>query len=262
MSIELTQRQHEGLRIVLAAATTAHDYFRDIDSLEIEEKGVQDFVSNADKAVETQIRTALLHAFPDDGIIGEEHGNIESESGYTWLIDPIDGTANFINGIPGWCVVASCVKDCETLIGIVRDAIADETFVAVKGKGTTLNGKPVRVATSTSLANGSVGVGHSTRVEPELTIAALGRLLNAGGVFYRNASGALMLSYVASGRLTGYCEPHMNAWDCLASLLMISEAGGITAAFDMQEMLTAGSRVITACPGIYTELLEICEASY
>jgi len=105
MISELQTRHDTGIDIVQAAAATALNYFNEIDNLVIEQKGKQDFVSDADKNVETQIRQALAEHFPNDGIIGEEHGRVDSQSGYTWVIDPIDGTTSFINGMPGWCVV-------------------------------------------------------------------------------------------------------------------------------------------------------------
>ena len=219
-------------------------------------------MSNADRGVESDIRAALSEAFPDDGIIGEEHGVKGSKSGFTWVIDPIDGTANFVRGTPGWCVVLACVHDDRTEIGVIRDAVADETFVAVRGDGVTLNGKSLKVSSSRSLSDGSMGVGYSNRVPSQLTVNSLVELINAGGVFYRNASGALMLAYVAAGRLIGYCEPHMNAWDCIAGLLMIEQAGGQVQSFDMSVMLERGERVVASCPGVYTQLRQLTDRAF
>lgn len=255
-------RLDKAIAVVDDAAKTALDFFHNIESLNIEQKGVQDLVSNADTTVEMEIRSALNKAFPDDGIIGEEHDNTASSSGFTWIIDPIDGTANFVRGMPGWCVVLACVKDDEAIIGVIRDAVADETFIAVKGQGATLNGEKLNVSASRSLDDGSTGVGYSNRTDPQLTINALTSLLHAGGVFYRNASGALMLCYVAAGRLIGYCEPHMNAWDCVAALLIIEEAGGLIYPYTMSTMLESGFRIVTAGPNIYPQLLAICDEAY
>lgn len=260
--MEIFQRRDVALPIVLAAADTALRFFRDIDSLKIEQKGFQDLVSDADRGVEQDIRNALQEALPQDGIIGEEHGIKESQSGYTWVIDPIDGTANFVRGTPGWCVVLACVKDDQTVLGIIKDPVADETWIAVRGSGVTLNERAIRVSTSSGLDNGSTGVGISHRVPMELTLKALGAIVADGGIFYRNASGALMLAYVASGRLIGYCETHMNSWDCIAGLLMIEEAGGQVEAFDMSTMLAEGNRVIAACPGVYDQLYGHCVSAY
>ena len=262
MDHELQQRHDAGLEIVQAASVTARNYFSDIDKLVIEQKGKQDLVSDADKGVELQIRDALQKGFPRDGIIGEEHGRIASESGYTWVIDPIDGTSSFVAGMPGWCVVLACVKGDETVLGIIIDPIAQETYIAIKGKGATINGRTLAVSSSQSFADGSTAVGYSTRTGTEPTLQVIKHVIEADGVFYRCGSGALMLCYVAAGRLIGYCEAHMNAWDCIAALLIISEAGGEVDPFDLPTMLNEGGSVITACPGVYPQLLKICKQAY
>lgn len=262
MDTEQSQRQSRALDIVDAAAAMALAFFRDIDALHIEEKGAQDLVSNADRSVETYIRNKLNESFPEDGIIGEEHANTPSASGYTWIIDPIDGTANFVHGMPGWCVVLACVKDDQAIIGIIRDAVADETFMAARAQGATLNGRTIKASASKSLNDGSTGVGYSIRVDSKKTLSALAQLMNAGGVFYRNASGALMLSYVASGRLIGYCEPHMNSWDCVAGLLMIEEAGGVIYPYAMPAMLDSGAVIIAGGQQVYPQLEQICEMAF
>jgi len=259
MQDDLVSRRDIGLEIVQAASQSAKQYFSDIDNLVIEAKGKQDLVSDADKGVETQIRDALSGLFPDDGIIGEEHGRIESSSGYTWVIDPIDGTSSFVAGMPGWCVVLACVFEDKVVLSIIIDPVADETYLAVKGQGATLNNRPLSVSTTNRLDEGSVAVGYFARVSVQPTIDVLTSIMNAGGIYYRCGSGALMLCYVAAGRLLGYCEQHMNAWDCIAALHLIEEAGGVVEQFDMSTMLTSGGRVLTACPGVYPELLELCD---
>ncbi len=259
MHTDLQARRDTGLEIVQAASVSALNYFSDIDKLVIEQKGKQDLVSDADRAVEVQIKNALLASFPADGIIGEEHGRVNSESGYTWVIDPIDGTASFVSGMPGWCVVLACVKDDEVVLGIVIDPIAQETYLAIKGEGASLNGRALSVSTSQSLAEGSTAVGYSTRTGVEPTVLVLEKIMQAGGIFYRCGSGALMLCYVAAGRLIGYCESHMNAWDCIAAMLIIQEAGGKVEPYETNIMLAEGGRVLTACPGVYSQLENICE---
>ena len=259
---EVAARLDAARAIADDAARRAHALFRDVGALEVDVKGRQDWVSNADRAVETAIRDALAAAFPDDGVLGEEHGRVPGSSGLTWVIDPIDGTTSFVNGVPGWCVVLACVDARRTLIGVVRDPVADETWVAARGRGATLNGRPIRASAATGLDQGSLAVGHNLRVRPEHTLALLDRLLHAGGVYYRCGSGALMLCYVASGRLIGYCEPHMNAWDCLAALLAIEEAGGTVRGFDVERMLASGGRVVAGGPDVYPSLLAMTDEAF
>lgn len=260
--MSLRNRSKAATDIAAQAASLALEYFRNPANLNIRNKGIQDEVSDGDLVVERFVRKALLDVFPEDGILGEEEGTTESQSGYTWVIDPVDGTYNFVRGAPGWCVVLSCVSQSDSLIGVIHDPIADESFVAVRNEGCQLNGTPITVSTSHSLEDGCIGVGMSTRVPTDQVILALERITKANGVYYRNGSGALNLAYVASGRLSGYCEPHMNAWDCLAGMLMIEEAGGQVEPFDIPVMLERGGRVIAACPGVYEELYSICLGTF
>ena len=113
------------------AGAMALDFFRDISALDIKSKGTQDMVSNADLEVETFVRAQLAAAFPDDGIVGEEHAPVPSSSGWTWVIDPIDGTANFVAGIPQWCVILTCVKDDTTQLGVIFEPCHEEMFLSL-----------------------------------------------------------------------------------------------------------------------------------
>lgn len=262
MNVADQARLETACSIVETAAQTALALFQDRDALAVEVKGLQDWVSNADRSVEHQIRAALLVHFPADSVIGEEHGVVDGGSGYTWVIDPIDGTTNFVTGTPGWCVVLACVYQGHTLCSVVVDPVSKETFSALRGHGATLNGRPLKVSAASSLSAGTLGVGHSNRVPAGLTLSLLTELMSRQGLFRRGGSGALDLAYVAAGRLIGYVEPHMNAWDCLASMLVIEEAGGVVEPFDMTQMLSMGGRVVTACPGVFDEVAAMAAAAY
>lgn len=256
---EIDQRFESAQQIAHKAAQTALHHFTNRDSLNIESKGTQDWVSNADRDVETEIRAALSAAFPEDSIIGEEHENVVGGSPYTWVVDPIDGTTSFVNAMPGWCVVIACLRNNETVIGVIVDPIAKETFSACLGRAATLNGEPMQVSNASSIKDGSVAVGHSGRIAPEPTIDILSKLVLAGGIYYRIGSGALMLAYVASGRLLGYVETHMYAWDCVAALFIIEQSGGQVREFDVPAMLNAGGPVLTAAPGVYDQICQLQE---
>lgn len=255
-------RTTKAIEIAREAGQLAAEFFADITALNISAKGAQDMVSNADIAVETFVRDRLAAEFPNDAIIGEEHAPTSGTSGWTWVIDPIDGTANFISGIPQWCVILACVQDGETQVGVVYDPCHDEMFSAFKGGGAFVNNQRLSVSGSVALNDGSVGVGMNGRTDTAQVIQVMTNLVKRGGVFFRNASGGLMLSYVAAGRLIGYTEPHMNAWDCLAAQLLITEAGGVVEPQNMAAMLQDGGRVITAAPGVYPELLSISLAAF
>lgn len=261
-SIAHQQRHDAALVIVTQAAEHALELFRSRDALDIEVKGLQDWVSNADKSVEDLIRAALAEAFPEDSIVGEEHANKQGSSAFTWVIDPIDGTTNFVNRTPGWCVVLACVEGDQTVVAAVRDPIPNETYSAIRGRGARLNGESIYCSKLDALNKGTLGVGHSPRVPPGQTVRLIDALLKAGGLFRRSGSGALDLAYVADGRLLGFVEPHMNAWDCLASMLLIEEAGGTVEPFDMATMLPSGGRVIVAGANVYEEVRQMAVKAY
>lgn len=244
------------------AGNMALDYFRNRSALAIESKGPQDWVTEADRNVELLIRDRLSARWPDDGIVGEEHASIQGTSGFRWVIDPIDGTANFVNGIPVWCVILAGVAGGKTQIGVIHDPVHEETFVALRGKGATLNGDAIRVAEVARLGSGTVSVGYSNRKEARNILPVIGDLLDNGAKFHRNASGGLTLAYVAAGRLIGYLEEHMNAWDCLAGQLLVREAGGYVEDQDADRMIVDGGRVIVGGPQVFGSLKAIAEAHW
>ena len=237
-------------------------YFRQLDTLTIESKGHQDLVSEADRNVETFIRQELAANYPDDGIVGEEHAAVSGGSGYTWVIDPIDGTANFLRGIPAWTVVIACLKDGVTVVGVIHDPSTGETFHGRRGGGAFLNDRPIKTSPATKLTDGSVGTGFSNRREARNIVKLIDLLLQEGGVFFRNASGALMLAYVASGRLLAYAEEHMNAWDCLAGLLLVEEAGGLVFPPDPQTVLEKGTLVIAGGKSVFDKVHALCNEAF
>jgi len=258
----LNRRQQAGIDITREAGTLALRHFEAFGSLAIEKKGHQDLVSEADREVELAVRAALAEAFPDDSIVGEEHAPTEGASGWTWVIDPIDGTANFVRGIPAWTVVLACVQGGRTRVGIIHDPVHDETHHAREGGGAFLDDVPVRCAPDARLTDGSVGVGFSGRTRAEDVARLIDGLLAEGGVFLRNASGALSLAYVSSGRLLGYAESHMNAWDCLAGQLLVAEAGGMIEAQDADVMIRDGGRVVVGARGVFADLVRLADASF
>jgi len=254
---DIEKRLESAQQIAELAAQTALQHFTNHGSLRVERKGAQDWVSNADREVELQIRSALNEQYPDDTIVGEEHDDKQGSSAYTWVIDPIDGTTSFVNAMPGWCIVIACVAHGETVIGVIVDPIAKESYTACKGGVATMNGKPITVSSASSIKEGSVAVGHSARLDPHSTLQILSALVLDGGIFYRIGSGALMLAYVAGGRLLGYIEPHMYAWDCLAGLFIIEQAGGRIQTFDTNDMLVSGGEVLAGAPGVYNHIANL-----
>lgn len=258
MADDLDGRETLALEVAREAGALALDYWRRRAQLVIEAKAsAQDVVSEADRAVERLIRARVAAAFPEDGFLGEEYGAELGRSGLTWVIDPIDGTSPFVHGIPSWCVAIAVARGVEPVIGVIEAPTAGETFAARLGRGATVNGAPMRLDPGPDLRNAATAVGASHRTNPAWIGRVTEELGRAGGVFFRNGSGALMLAYVAAGRLAGYVEPHMNAWDCLGALLMIREAGGRTAAFPDGDDLAKGGVALAASAAAWDELVAI-----
>lgn len=249
--------------LISEAGQIALSYFYDLSQLIIEKKGHQDLVSQADKNVENFIRQHISAQFPNDGIIGEEGGvsvkTDSTDSGYKWVIDPIDGTANFVSGIPAWVVVIALVKDNSVIAGFIFDPVLNELYTATAGEGAFCNGNPLSVSGAKNLHDGSVAVGFSNRSKAGFINKLVDQIVDNGGVFYRNASGALSLAYVAAGKLTGYSEDHMNAWDYLAGQLMVKEAGGYIEEQNIADVLINGGRVIASTPAIFSQLVAFTE---
>ncbi|QPC89637.1 inositol monophosphatase family protein [Mesorhizobium sp. INR15] len=255
-------RMHFAIELARRAGELGLKYFRDLDNLTIESKGHQDLVSDGDREVELFIRAAIATDYPQDGIVGEEHASVAGSSGYVWVIDPIDGTANFVRGIPAWCVVIACARDGETVVGVIHEPSTGETFHGRLGGGAFVNGRPIKTSEATSLEEGSVGTGFSNRAEAQNIAVLVRHLLADGGVFFRNASGALMLAYVAAGRLLGYVEEHMNAWDCVAGMLLVEEAGGTILKADPKTVLQHGTQVITGGKHVFPKLQALCSEAF
>lgn len=260
---ETATRTALATRLIAEAGRLALDHFGNLDALQVETKrDGQDAVSDADRAVEDLIRSAIAEAFPEDGLLGEERGATPGTSGWLWIIDPIDGTSPFLAGLHDWCISIAAMKDGEAEIGLILQPATGELYSAVRGSGATLNGRAIRVAEHARIDDTLLGVGANSRVPREHVADFVEALLGAGGMFYRNGSGALMLAYVAAGRLCGYYEPHINAWDCMAGLLLIREAGGWTADYPTDGPALAAGGPVLACPaGIRDELSRIVSRS-
>lgn len=256
--VTLAQRYEFALTLIRDAGDLANGYFRQRDSLTITSKGAQDMASEADLNTELLIKERLAARYPDDAFFGEETGISTYARGQgIWVVDPIDGTQPFISGLSSWCVSIAFVEDDVLKFGMVYAPARDELFAGGVDFPATLNGKPVGRHPGRSVREGICGVGYSPRVEPDEFLPMFGRLLHAGGMFYREGSGALTLCYVASGRLLGYIEPHINSYDCLGAIAVIRAAGLTTNDFLADDGLNKGNRVIAGNDAVYAELSAI-----
>ncbi|MEM0899266.1 MAG: inositol monophosphatase family protein [Pseudomonadota bacterium] len=260
--MDLSERLKFAKQAAIEAGKFAHEAFRRLDTLTIESKGHHDLVSQADRDTETRIRKAIADRWPEDGIVGEEHGRVEGTTGFDWIIDPIDGTANYVSGIPHWCVVIACAKDGVPILGVIFDPNTNELFEGAKGEGAFVNGKQLRASEGKTLSDGSVATGCSGRSDQEKVASLVRKILVNNGMYFRSASGALMLAYVASGRLLGYIEDHMNSWDCFAALVMIKEAGGTHAELDASTAMIGGTKVVAGGAHIFETLDDIATSVF
>ena len=238
--------------------------YRDHDDLEVRYKGVLDWVTEADLATERLIRQRIGAVYPNDQVLGEEGDTDEHPArtaGNTWVVDPIDGTTCFVSGLPSWCVSIACVDDKgHPFLGVIRDPTGEETFSAIDGRGLTINGANVSVP-SKGITEGLVGVGHPRNSPDEPTFSFLRGLFGMGGLFYNSGSAALSLAYVAAGRLVGFYESDLRAWDALAGEVLIRESGGWSTEFMRDMSMTTSKPVLASNRGAALALWSIAADS-
>lgn len=187
-----------------------------------------DLVTRVDKECETRIREILLHAYPDHVVLGEEEGQSDGEYSHRWIVDPIDGTLNYAHGFPFYCVSIGLEIDGTLQVGVVLDPSRDELFTATRGGGAYLNGAPISVTDESTLRSAMLATGFAyTSDTIHDNVAIFGRMLTKCRSIRRPGAAALDLCYVAAGRLDGFWELKLNAWDVAAGVLLIQEAGGV-----------------------------------
>ncbi len=211
-------------------------------------KGVQDWLTEADGAVERFVGTALAEAFPRDGFLGEEGGR--RTGALTWVIDPIDGTANYARGSTRFCVSLGLMAGDEALLGVVGAPALGETYAAARGLGATCNGAAIHVAATTLLERGTVELGWSRRRPNAMFQAMLAAVMATGAAVRLGGSGALALMDVACGRTDAYVELHSNLWDVAAGLAILAEAGARISPFTAGPTMSEGCPILAATPAV------------
>lgn len=266
MADRLTERRDFAEQTALRAGALGLEFQQKLGTLEVESKGPQDFVTEADRAVERLIRDAIAETFPDDAIVGEEYGAADGLSGFTWVIDPIDGTANFVAGLPLWCVSIAGFAEGRSQVGAIHAPVTRDTYVAALGMGTKVNGKTTKVRDEVDFSKGAIGIGFpggsKGAIAAREVLKFCDLLVDEGGVFVRPASGAILLADVAAGRLIGGAEPLMNSWDCLAGLILIEEAGGRIEPYDGDTVLAEGAAIVVAGPRLFEPLRALAAKSF
>jgi myo-inositol-1(or 4)-monophosphatase len=241
-----------------AAGTLLRERFR-APQAEVETKtSPTDMVSDADRAAEAMIAEGIRSERPDDSVLGEETGEDFGQSGLRWIVDPLDGTTNYLFGIPHWAVSIACEDSEGVFAGVVFDPLRDELFTARRGNGASLNGEPVAVSDAEDLSRALIGTGFSYRPEERAVAASLlPRVLPEVRDIRRAGAASLDLVWVAAGRLDGFYESGLAPWDRAAGSLIAAEAGARVAS--MPALGPSGDGVIAAGPGIFEELRALLE---
>jgi myo-inositol-1(or 4)-monophosphatase len=244
------------------ASTVINRATFDLDRIKVTEKGHNDFVTEIDKAAELAIIDVLKNAYPDHAILAEESGasaNLHDETENVWIIDPIDGTTNFIHGFPQYCVSIALQQRGQVTQAVVYDPTRNDLFTATKGAGAYLNEKRIRVSRRDKIADALIGTGFPCRDKD-----ALDEYMNMFRVMTEKCAGlrrpgaaALDLAYVAAGRLDGFFEKGLQAWDMAAGSLLITEAGGIVGNFSGEADYLYKGNVLAGAPKIFAQMVHL-----
>lgn len=252
------------LNIAVRAARNAGELIQrssaNIRHISVTQKGKYDFVSEVDFKAEQEIIRVIHGAFPDHGILAEESGK-SRQSDYVWVIDPLDGTTNFLHGFPQYAVsIALKIRD-RLELGVIYDPSRDELFTAERGGGAMLNNRRIRVGEQNKLQSALLGTGFPFKSDEHLEayLAMFRPLCKATSGIRRAGSAALDLAYVAAGRLDGFWEIGLMEWDMAAGILLIQEAGGVVTDFSFNSHYMQSGNVITGNPKMHQLMYQLIE---
>lgn len=255
---------HPMLNIAINAARQASKiilrYMDQMDKVTIAQKSLNDFVTQVDKLSEEIIIAEIQKAYPKHSILAEESGETNPGSDFIWIIDPLDGTRNFMRGFPHFAISIAVMKKNQIEMGVVYDPIRQELFTATRGQGAYLNSRRIRVSDTKKMAAALIGTGFPFRDKNKndlkIYLNKFENVLLACSDIRRAGSAALDLAYVASGRLDGYWESDLKIWDVAAGSLMIKEAGGSVTDFQGGDKYLEGN-VVAGNMKIHRELLAL-----
>lgn len=253
---------HPTVNIATRAARKAGDiilrYHNQIDLLTIENKAINDFVSEVDQAAESAIIDEIKKSFPNHSIMAEESGEIVGDEDFRWIIDPLDGTTNYLHGFPQYAVSIALYEKNVASHAVVYDPFKEELFTASKGGGAFLNDQRIRVTDTHGLEDTLIGTGFPFK-SPQHLDAYLDMFKaihpKVSGI-RRAGSAALDLAYLAAGRLDGFWEIGLNIWDIAAGSLLVKEAGGFIGDFSGREKFLDTGNVVAGNQSVYKELLK------
>ena len=242
-----------------ASKTIIRD-FGEIEKLQVSLKGPGDFVTASDKKVEKILIEELQKARPNYSILSEEVGQINNDQSFKWIIDPIDGTANFLHGIPHFAISVGLEHDKEIICGIIYDPIKDEMFVAEKGNGSYLNNQRIRVSARSKI-NECVVFTNGPKYDSKYRDLIFDEYKKfSNNVFIpirKSGSAALDLAYVAAGRCDGFWQRDLNYWDIAAGLILVKEAGGFVTDFEGKNEYIQNKTILAANSKINQEMIEV-----
>jgi myo-inositol-1(or 4)-monophosphatase len=254
------------MNIAIKAARAAGNIqlraFNHPEALEVSEKGAGDFVTQIDKECERVIKEIISEAFPDHAFLGEEggrEGNPDAE--YVWVIDPLDGTTNFIHNIPQFAVSIACLKDGKAIHAVVYDVSRNELFQATRGKGAMLDNRRIRVSSQTRMRDALIGTGFPFRNDQdfETSLRILKLVMPATAGLRRPGSAALDLCWTACGRYDAYWEAALKPWDIAAGTLIAKEAGALVTDFTGEDTYLETCDVVAGTPKIFIPLMALIQ---
>ena len=256
---------HALLNVSVMAARHGGDILirkmKNLDKLKVEVKAPNDFVSDADRAAENAVMQTILKHYPDHAFLAEESG-VSGHSDHVWIIDPLDGTTNYLHGFPVFAVSVAVQINGRVEHGVVYDPLRQELFTASRGQGAQLDGHKLRVSGRKDFEHSLIGTGFPFRgrgaEQLPTYLDMLGKVLaNTSGV-RRAGAAALDLCYVAAGRLDAFWETGLSPWDLAAGGLIIREAGGIVSGLDGSEGYLETGHILCGTPKIYAAMAKLC----
>jgi len=253
------------LNIAVRAARAAGDIIvRNMDRLDrikVVTKQNNDFVSNVDHMAEQAIIATLKQSYPDHGILAEESGTQSESSEFQWIIDPLDGTTNYLHGFPQFAVSIALKHKNRLEVGVIYDPVSQELFTAMRGDGAKLNDKKIRVSNQKGLNNALLGTGFPYYDQSYLDtyLETMKALMQKTAGIRRPGSAALDLAWLAAGRVDGFWEFNLKAWDIAAGALIVREAGGIVSDFQNKDGYLQSGDIIAAAPKVFPEMLKIIQ---
>ena len=226
--------------------------------LKVTSKRAKDFVTQVDQAAEQAIIDIVRKSYPEHGLLAEESGASQADAEFVWIIDPLDGTTNFIHGFPQYCVSIGIRHRGALTHAVIYDPVRNELFTASKGSGAYLNDRRIRVSTLTKFGDALVGTGFPFKelTRLDLYTRQLQTMMKTCAGVRRAGAAALDLAYVACGRLDAFWELGLSPWDMAAGALLIQEAGGLVADLKGEQTFLESGDIATATPKVFTTLLE------